>query len=136
MRAEWIPGSKNSNTRCFAWDWYCTLVVVMPQMIRCIMGAEHLPAFVEGMLHLAAGMTVWETRAFGDNTHHVVSYRGVPYEVGGLSVIVDIVSDDSWVDDIVSRIGDASVREKSSVRHFHLLPVEASYHIRNGFMDI
>ena len=51
-------------------------------MIRCIMGAEHLPAFVEGMLNLAAGMTVWETRAFAF-AHHVVSYRGMPYEVCG-----------------------------------------------------
>jgi nitrogen regulatory protein PII len=105
-------------------------------MIRCVMGAENLPAFVDGMLQLAAGMTVWETREFGADTHHVVSYRGVPYEIGSLSVTVDIVSDESWVDDIVRRIREAYIREEFSVRHLSFFPVEASYHIRNGFMDI
>jgi hypothetical protein len=40
------------------------------------------------------------------------------------------------VDDIISRIRDAYVREEFSVRQLYLFPVEASYHIRNGFMDI
>jgi nitrogen regulatory protein PII len=108
----------------------------MSMMIRCVMAAENLPAFVEGMLNLAAGMTVWETREHSPQTSQIVSYRGVPYEVGGLSVNVDIVSDDSWVEDIIRRIREASVREEFTVRHVFVFPVEASYHIRNGFMDI
>jgi nitrogen regulatory protein PII len=66
----------------------------------------------------------------------VVSYRGVPYEIGRLSVNVEIVSDDSWVDDIIQRIRDAHVRNEFSVRHLYLFPIEVSYHIRNGFIDI
>jgi nitrogen regulatory protein PII len=99
------------------------------------MGAENLPAFVEGMLNLAVGMTVWETREHSPHTQQVVSYRGVPYEIGSLSVNVDIVSDDSWIEDIIRRIHDAHVRNEFSVRYVYLSPVEASYHIRNGFMD-
>jgi nitrogen regulatory protein PII len=98
------------------------------------MGAENLPAFVEGMRHLVVGMTVWETREHG-REKNVVSYRGIPYEIGSLSVTVDIVSDDSWIDDILQRVREAHVREEFSVRHIYLFPVEESYHIRNGFMD-
>ena len=50
-------------------------------MIRCVMGAENLPGFVEGMRNLAAGMTVWETREHSPETQQFVSYRGVPYEI-------------------------------------------------------
>ena len=76
-------------------------------MIRCIMGAENLPAFVEGMTNLVAGMTVSEMREFAPETQTTVSYRGVPYEVGALSVSVDIVSDESWIEDIVRAINPA-----------------------------
>jgi hypothetical protein len=36
-------------------------------------------------------MTVWEAREYSA-THHVVSYRGIPYDIGSLGVIVDIVA--------------------------------------------
>jgi nitrogen regulatory protein PII len=100
------------------------------------MGAEYLPAFVEGMNNLAAGMTVWETREHSPQTQHTVSYRGIPYKIGSHSVTVDIVSDESWIDDIIRRVHEGDTREEFSVRHLYLFPVEASYHIRNGFMDI
>jgi nitrogen regulatory protein PII len=108
----------------------------MPMMIRCIMGAENLPAFVEGMTNLVAGMTVSEMREFAPETQTTVSYRGVPYEVGALSVSVDIVSDESWIEDIVRAIHEAYTRNAFTVRHVFLLDVDASYHIRNGFMDV
>ena len=108
----------------------------MSTLIRCVMGAENLPAFVEGMRNLAAGMTVWETREHDPHTQQTVSYRGVPYQIGTLSVTVDIISDESWVDDIIRRIREAHVREEFTIRHLYLFPVEAGYHIRNGFMDI
>lgn len=105
-------------------------------MIRCILGADQLPAFVDGMTNLVNGMTVWETRDFSPETYQVVSYRGVPYEVGSLSVGVDIVSDESWVNDIIERVGEANRNDEFSVHLLHIFPIEASYHIRNGFMDL
>jgi nitrogen regulatory protein PII len=108
----------------------------MPMMIRCVMGAENLPAFVEGLMDFAAGMTVLETREFSPDTQHTVSYRGVPYEIGSLSVIVDIITDESWLEDIIRRVHEGDRREEFSVRHLHVCPIEASYHIRNGFMDV
>ena len=100
------------------------------------MAAENLPAFVEGMRNLEAGMTVWETREHDPQKQQIVSYRGIPFEIGTLSATVDIVSDESWVEDIISRIRDAHLRDEFSIRHLYLFPVEASYHIRNGFMDL
>ena len=108
----------------------------MPTLIRCVLGAENLHSFVEGMANLVVGMTVWETREHSPETQQIVSYRGVPYKIGSLSVNIDIVSDDSWVDDIIQRIRDAHVRNEFSVRRLYVFPVEVSYHIRNGFMDI
>lgn len=105
-------------------------------MIRCVMGAENLPAFVDGLMNLAAGMTVLETRECSPDTEHTVSYRGIPYQIGALSVIVDIVTDESWLEDIVLRVHEGNKREEFQVRHLHVFPVEASYHIRNGFMDV
>jgi nitrogen regulatory protein PII len=108
----------------------------MQMMIRCILGAEQLTSFVEGMTGLVNGMTVFETRDRGAETGHTVYYRGVPYEVGGLSVGIDIVSDESWVDDIIRRVGEAHSKEEFSVHWLYVFPIEASYHIRNGFMDL
>ena len=105
-------------------------------MIRCVMGAENLPAFVEGMTNLVAGMMVSETREFAPETTQTVSYRGVPYEVGSVSVTVDIVTDESWADDIIRKIHDGYTNEQFVVRHVFIARVEASYHIRNGFMDV
>lgn len=99
------------------------------------MGAENLSAFVDGMTNLVAGMTVWETREHSPQTQHIVSYRGIPYEIGSLSVVVDIFTDESWVGDILERVRDAYRKEEFTVRHIYVFSVEASYHIRNGFMD-
>jgi len=108
----------------------------MQMMIRCILGADQLTAFVEGMINLTNGMTVWETRDYSPETKHTVSYRGTPYEVGSLSVGVDIVSDESWVGDIIERVGDAHRKDEFNVHLLYIFPLEASYHIRNGFMDL
>ena len=108
----------------------------MQMMIRCILGAEQLTAFVEGMTQLTHGMTVWETRDYSPETYQRVYYRGIPYEVGSLSVGIDIVSDESWVDDIIRRIGEAHSKDEFSVHLLQVFQIEASYHIRNGFMDL
>jgi nitrogen regulatory protein PII len=108
----------------------------MQMMIRCILGADQLSAFVDGMTSLVNGMTVWETRDYSPETYHTVTYRGIAYEVGSLSVGVDIVSDESWVEDIIRRVGEANTKEEFSVHLVHVFPIEQSYHIRNGFMDL
>ena len=49
---------------------------------------------------------------------------------------VDIVTDESWIDDIIRAIHEAYTHDKFVVRHLFLSEVEGSYHIRNGFMDV
>jgi nitrogen regulatory protein PII len=105
-------------------------------MIRCLLPAESLPAFVDGMTNVIAGMTVWETRDDSPDVLQTISYRGVPYKIGSASVAVEIVSDESWVEDIIKKVSDAHKNDEFSVRHLYIFPIEANYHIRNGFMDI
>jgi nitrogen regulatory protein PII len=88
------------------------------------------------MKNLIAGMTVWESREHGKGMYQTVSYRGVEYEVGSNSITLEIVSDQSWVDDVITKIAEAHKKERFSVRRLYIFDVEASYHIRNGFMDI
>ena len=108
----------------------------MMKTVRCIIGPEHLPAFVEQMGKAVPGMTVAETRQHGSDSLQKISYRGVEYEVGSLSVAVEMVVDESWVDDIIRQIADAHRQERFSVRRVYVIPVEFSYHIRSGFMDM
>jgi nitrogen regulatory protein PII len=56
--------------------------------------------------------------------------------VGSNSITLEIVSDQSWVDDVITKIAEAHKKERFSVRRLYIFDVEASYHIRNGFMDI
>ena len=108
----------------------------MQVMVRCLMGAEYLPAFTDGMTNPANGMTVWESRDESPDSQQVLSYRGVVYKAGTLSVVAEILSDASWVDDILRRILEAQAKDEFNVSRVSLIPVEASYHIRNGFQDI
>ncbi len=107
----------------------------MMKLIRCILGPADLPAFLGGMVNLTSGMTVWESRRHGGNATQNVSYRGVGYEVAPLSITVEIVSDESWVDDIIRKILEAHRQDEFHVRALYVFPVEESYHIRGGFMD-
>jgi nitrogen regulatory protein PII len=114
--------------------WYAAMD--MMKTLRCILGPEYLPAFVEHMAKMVPGMTVAEARHHDPSSTHQVSYRGVKYEVGSLGVVVDVVIDEGWVDDLIRQISDARREDRFSVEHVSVIPVEASYHIRNGFMDV
>ena len=105
------------------------------KLIRCVMTPEHLPAFLDHMMNLTAGMTVWETRQHEKDTRQIVSYRGVEYEISPPGVAIEIVTDESWLEDIIRKLVEARRLEQFDVSRVYVFPVEASYHIRNGFMD-
>jgi nitrogen regulatory protein PII len=107
----------------------------MMKMIRCVLAPEHLPAFVEQMTNLIAGMTVWETRHHEKDLQHIVSYRGVEYEISPPGLNVEIVIDESWVEDVIRRVAEGFRLNQFTVFRLFVIPVEGSYHIRNGFMD-
>ena len=108
----------------------------MMKLIRCVLGPEQLQAFMDNMSNLIVGMTAWETRQHDKDNLQTVSYRGVEYQVGSASMTVDIVIDESWVDDFVRKVADADRLEQFSIRRLYVVQVEQSFHIRNGFMDV
>jgi nitrogen regulatory protein PII len=106
------------------------------KLIRCILGPEHLQTFMDNMRNLTVGMTAFETRQHDKDRVQKVSYRGVEYEIGSASLTMDIVIDESWVEDFITKVAEAERLDQFRVRRLYVIPVEQSYHIRNGFMDI
>jgi nitrogen regulatory protein PII len=105
------------------------------KLIRCVIAAEQLPAFLEHMTPITAGMTAWEVRQHEKDLRHMVSYRGVEYAINPLGLVIEIVIDESWVEDILRKVVEARRLDQFKVDGLYVCPVEASYHIRNGFMD-
>jgi nitrogen regulatory protein PII len=73
-------------------------------------------------------MTVWETRDSNPETARTAHYRGHEFKIDLPRAVVEIVTDDCWVDDIIRKLPLADGR-------IEVFSVEASYHVRNGFMD-
>ena len=50
--------------------------------------------------------------------------------------VIEIVTDDSWADEIIARITEAHKDSLIGGRAIQVFPVEESYRIRDGFMDM
>jgi nitrogen regulatory protein P-II 1 len=83
------------------------------------------------------GMTVSEAKGHGHQKGHHAIYRGIEYEVALLpKIMIEMVADDNRVADIVKVvIATARTGEIGDGRIF-ILPVEESYHIRSGFLEL
>ncbi|ODS55402.1 MAG: transcriptional regulator [Acidobacteria bacterium SCN 69-37] len=83
------------------------------------------------------GMTVTEVRGHGRQKGHTAVYRGKEYSVTLLpKVEIEVVVQDSLADDVIRAIiGTARTGEIGDGRVF-VLPVEHSYNIRTGEMDV
>jgi nitrogen regulatory protein PII len=76
-------------------------------------------------------------RGFGRQKGHKLIYRGLEYDVTLLpKAFVEILTDESWVDDIVKGIFLSARTGEIGDGRIFILPVEQSYNIRTGFMDI
>ena len=100
----------------------------MLKLVRCTVRVEHLGTVVDRLVGMTCGMTVWETTDSSLEAARKGVYRGYQFRIALQRAVVEIVTDDSWVDDIVRQV-------PSSDSTIEIFPVEASYHVRNGFMD-
>jgi len=82
---------------------------------------------MESLTCVTSGMTVWEARDDDLETNRKAWYRGREYKVDTPGVILEIVTDESWVENILVRIAEA--------HNIEIVPIEASFHVRSGFMD-
>ena len=106
------------------------------KLIQCIMRQEKLNEVVEKLTSVATGLTVSEVRGHGRQRGHPAVYRGVEYQLTLLpKVMVEIVADDTRVEDIVKVITETARTGEVGDGRIFVEPVEESYHIRTGFMD-
>jgi nitrogen regulatory protein P-II 1 len=107
------------------------------KLIQCIVQPHKLQEVVDALQNVTTGMTISEARGHGRQKGHHAMYRGVEYEVSLLpKIMIEIVADDNRVGDIIKVvIATAGTGEIGDGRIF-IVPLEANYHIRTGFMEL
>jgi nitrogen regulatory protein PII len=109
----------------------------MLKLVRCELALENWERIVCSLSSVARGITVWQMRQISPETNRMAVYRGLKYEVHLPVIAVEIVTDDSWLADIIARVTDAHKEGRIIGRALlQVLPVEGSYRIRDGFMDL
>jgi len=84
-----------------------------------------------------AGMTVTEVRGHGNQKGHTAIYRGQEYNVSLLPKIeIEVVVADAIADDAIKAIVQAARTGEIGDGRVFVLPVEASYKIRTGEVDM
>jgi nitrogen regulatory protein P-II 1 len=107
------------------------------QLIKCIIQPDKQDDVVTALQSVVTGMTVWEVRGHGHQKGQPLIYRGVEYAVALLpKVMIEIVADDNRIDDIVKLIIETARTGNIGDGRIFVQPVEATYHIRTGFMEL
>ena len=106
------------------------------KLIQCIIRPEKLTVVVDKLSTVTTGLTVSETRGHGRQGGHPAVYRGLEYVQTLLpKVMIEIVTDDNRVDDVVRILGETARTGQIGDGRIFITPVEEAYHIRTGFMD-
>jgi len=107
------------------------------KLIKCIIRQEKLTEVVDSLSSIVPGMSVSEVHGHGRQGGHKAVYRGVEYKVSLVpKVMVEIVIDDNKVDDVVRILGQTARTGEIGDGRIFISAVEASYHVRTGFMDM
>jgi len=75
-------------------------------------------------------------REIDPETKRRAFYRGLEYEIHMPGIIVEIVTDETWLDDVIAKIVSADNGSVTAGRDLQVFPIEESYRIHDGFMDI
>ena len=106
------------------------------KLIKCIIRQEKLSDVVTALASIVPGMTVSDVRGHGRQRGHKAVYRGVEYNLTLLpKVMVEIVTDDNKVDDVVTMLATTARTGEIGDGRIFITSVEESYHVRTGFMD-
>ena len=106
------------------------------KLIRTQIDVQHFERTMEAMMPLISGMTIWEAREDSKEANYHTVFRGQEYEVSPPRYVMEIVSDDSWVDDVLRALADVQRHQPFGDANVRVFDVDASYHVRTGFMDI
>jgi len=106
------------------------------KLIQCIIRPEKLNDLVERIEGMASGLTVSDIRGHGHQKGQSAVYRGLEYQVSLLpKTMVEIVADDSRVDDIIKVVTETARTGQIGDGRIFVLNVDESYHVRTGFID-
>ena len=106
------------------------------KLIKSIIRQEKLPDVLEHLSTVATGLTVTEVAGHGRQRGHTTVYRGVEYRLALLpKVMIEIVADDSRVDDIIRYLTETARTGEIGDGRIFVMPIEEAYHVRTGFMD-
>jgi nitrogen regulatory protein P-II 1 len=107
------------------------------KLIQCIIQPYKLEEVVEALQKVAPGMTLSEAKGHGHQKGQPMLYRGHEYEVTLLpKVMIELVVDENRVDDVVKVVNDKARTGHIGDGRIFIIPVEANYHIRTGFMEL
>jgi nitrogen regulatory protein PII len=107
------------------------------KLIQCIIQPYKLDEVVEALSKVAPGLTVSEAKGHGHQKGHTAIYRGIEYKVALLpKVMIEIVADDNRVGDIVKTAIESAKTGNIGDGRIFILPLEANYHVRTGFMEL
>jgi len=106
------------------------------KLIQCIIRPVKLNDLVERIEGMASGLTVSDIRGHGHQKGQSAVYRGLEYQVSLLpKTMVEIVADDSRVDDIIKVVTETARTGQIGDGRIFVLNVDESYHVRTGFID-
>jgi nitrogen regulatory protein P-II 1 len=107
------------------------------KLIQCIVRPEKLNDIVAKLVPMIPGMTVSEVRGHGRQGGHPAVYRGVEYHLSLLpKVMIEIAVDDNQTDDMVKLLTETARTGEIGDGRIFVLDIEATYHVRTGFMDL
>jgi nitrogen regulatory protein PII len=106
------------------------------KLVRCVLSLDSWDKVMCSLRPVTLGMTVHCGHDISPETNRKAFYRGREYDVPMPGVILEIVTDDSWLNDILETIRKAHIGALIGRRAIQILPLEASYRIRDGFMDM
>jgi nitrogen regulatory protein PII len=107
------------------------------KLVKSIIRQEKLHEAIQQLSHIVPGITVAEVRGHGRQSGHHIVYRGVEYNVTLLpKIMIETVVDDNKVDDVVKVLTETGRTGQIGDGRIFIMDVEATYHVRTGFMDL
>jgi nitrogen regulatory protein PII len=106
------------------------------KLIQCIVRPEKINDIVDRIEGMASGLTVSDVRGHGHQKGQPTVYRGLEYQVSLLpKTMVEIVADDSRVDDIIRIVTATAKTGQIGDGRIFVVNVDQCYHVRTGLMD-
>lgn len=107
-------------------------------LLRVVTSPDRAPAILDALLAVGiAGMTITDVRGAATHQRHRVSYRGTEYDVSVVPrVELQMVMPEAWLSDAINEIMEVARDESAGENRIFVLPVEASYRIRTGEVEV